>query len=67
MQFLCVAITVVVHLCGVTTFIELYQRRFSLLHLGKLPDCVHYNKGSVILRFVISRFCSIHFTVTLAG
>ena len=27
-----------------------------------LLDCAHYNED-----FVISRFCSIHFTLTLAG
>ena len=34
-----------------------------------LPDSVRYkyNEDFVISRFVISRFCSIHFTVTLAG
>ena len=32
-----------------------------------LLDCVRYNEDFVILRFVISRFCSIHFTVILAG
>ena len=32
-----------------------------------LLDCVCYNKDFVISRFVISRFCSIHFSVTLAG
>ena len=32
-----------------------------------LLDCVRYNEDFVISRFVISRFCSIHFTVTLAG
>ena len=32
-----------------------------------LLDCVRYNEYFVISRFVISRFCSIHFTVTLAG
>ena len=30
-------------------------------------DCVCYNEDFFILSFVISRFCSIHFTVTLAG
>ena len=34
-------------------------------------DCVRYNEdfviSSVISRFVISRFCSIHFTVSLVG
>ena len=34
--------------------------RFGLL------DCVCYNKDFVILRLIISRFCSIHFTLTLA-
>ena len=32
-----------------------------------LLDCAPYNEDFVISRFVISRFCSIHFTVTLAG
>ena len=32
-----------------------------------LLDCVHYSEDFVISRFVISRFCSIHFTVNLAG
>ena len=32
-----------------------------------LVDCVRYKEGFVISRFVISRFCSIHFTVILAG
>ena len=31
-----------------------------------LVDCVHYNEDFVKSRFVISRFCSIHFTVVLA-
>ena len=31
-----------------------------------LLDCVRYNKDFVISGFVISRFCSIHFTATLA-
>ena len=30
-------------------------------------DCARYNKDFVISRFVISRFCSIYFTVTLTG
>ena len=33
----------------------------------ELLDCVRYKEDFVILRFVISRPCSIHFTVTLAG
>ena len=32
-----------------------------------LLDCVRYNGDFVIPGFVISGFCSIHFTVTLAG
>ena len=32
-----------------------------------VPDCVRYNKDFVITRFVMSRLCSIHFTVSLAG
>ena len=32
-----------------------------------LPDHVRYIEEFVISRFVISRFYSIHFTVTLAG
>ena len=32
-----------------------------------LLDCVRYNEDFVISRFVKSRFCSIHFMVTLAG
>ena len=32
-----------------------------------LLDCVRYNEDCVISRFVISRFCYVHFTVTLAG
>ena len=31
------------------------------------PKCVRYNEDFVIPRFVISRFCSIFLTVTLAG
>ena len=30
-----------------------------------LLDCARYNEDFVISRFVISRFCFIHFTVTL--
>ena len=49
--------------CHVLTFFRYIgvYRTFGLL------DCVRYNEDFVILRFVISRFCSIHFTVTLAG
>ena len=31
-----------------------------------LLDCVRYNEDFIILRFIISRFSSLHFTVTLA-
>ena len=31
-----------------------------------LLDCARYNEDFVLLRFVVSRFCSTHFTVTLA-
>ena len=31
-----------------------------------LVDCVRYDEDFVKSRFVISRFCSIHFTVILA-
>ena len=33
----------------------------------ELVDCACYNEGFVNSRFVISRFCSIHFIVILAG
>ena len=32
-----------------------------------LVYCVRYNEDFVISRFVVSRFCFIHLTVTLAG
>ena len=43
------------------TFIRYIGGRFGL------PDCVRHNEDFIISRFVISMFCSIHFTVTLAG
>ena len=45
------------------TFIRYIKVDFTL----GLLDCVGYNEDFVISKFVISRFCSIHFTVTLAG
>ena len=33
----------------------------------RLPDYVRYIEEFVMSRFVISRFYSVHFTVTLAG
>ena len=32
-----------------------------------LLDCVRYSEDFIISRFVKLKFCSIHFTVTLAG
>ena len=32
-----------------------------------LLDCVRYNEDFITSRFVKSRFCSIHFTVTFGG
>ena len=45
-------------ICSVMTFIRIIGVDFTF----GLLDCVRYNED-----FVISRFCSIHFTVTLAG
>ena len=44
-------------------FIRYIKVHFTFGHL----DCARYNEDFVTLRFVILRFCSIHFTVTLAG
>ena len=44
--------------CRVTTFIRYIGVDFTF----GLLDCVRYNED-----FVVSRFCSIQFTVTLAG
>jgi len=49
--------------CRVFTKIRYIEVHFTF----GLPDCVRYNEDFVISRFVISRSCSIHFTVTLAG
>ena len=49
--------------CRMMTFIRYTGVDFTF---GVL-DCVHYIEDFVISRFVISKFCSIHFTVTLAG
>ena len=49
--------------CRVLTFISYIEVNFML----RLLDCARYNEDFVIPKFVISRFCSIHFTVTLAG
>ena len=48
--------------CRVMTFIRYIGVDFTFGFL----DCVRYNEDFVISRFVISRSCSIHFTVTLA-
>ena len=50
-------------ICRVMTFICHTGVDFTFGPLG----CVRYNEDFVISRFVVSRFCSIHFTVTLAG
>ena len=49
--------------CRVMTFIHYIKVDFTL----GLLNCVGYNEDFIISKFVISRFCSIHFTVTLAG
>ena len=48
--------------CHVMTFVRYIGVDFTF---GVL-DCIRYFEDFVISRFVISRFCSIHFTVTLA-
>ena len=48
--------------CRLMTFIRYIGVDFTF----GLLDCVRYNKDFVTSRFIISRFCSIHFTVTLA-
>ena len=50
-------------ICSVMTFIRYIGVDFTF----GLLDCVRYKEDFVISRFVISRFCSIHFTVALAG
>ncbi len=45
------------------TFIRYIEVYFTF----ELLDCVRYNEDFVKSRFVISKFCSIHFTVILAG
>ena len=50
-------------ICSVMTFI----RYVGIDFMFGLLDCVCYNEDFVISRFVISRFCSIHFTAMLAG
>ena len=50
-------------ICSVMTFIRYIGMDFTF----GLLDCVRYNEDFVISRFVVSRFCSMHFTVTLAG
>ena len=49
--------------CRVITFIRYIGVDVTFGLLG----CVRYNENFVMSRFVISRFCSIHFTVTVAG
>ena len=45
------------------TFISLYRGTFTFAFL----DCVRYHEDFVKSRFVISKFCSMHFVVILAG
>ena len=49
--------------CRVMTFIRYIGVDFTF----GLLDYVRYNEDFVISRLVVSRFCSIHFTLTLAG
>ena len=49
--------------CRVVTLIRYIDVDFTF----GLPDHVRYIEEFVLSRFVISRFYSIHFTVTLAG
>ena len=49
--------------CSVMIFI----RYIGVDFMFGLFDCVRYNEDFVVSRLVISRFYSIHFTVTLAG
>ena len=51
-----------IHLLSHDDIYSLYPDRF-----WQLLDCVRYNEDFITSRFVTSRFCSIHFTVTLAG
>ena len=45
------------------TFLRYIEVHFTFA----LLDCVRYNEDFFTSRFVVSRFCSIHFPVTLAG
>ena len=49
--------------CRLLTFF----RYIGVYHTFGFLNCVRFNEDFVILRFIISKFCSIHFTVTLAG
>ena len=44
-----------------SSHVDIYSLYRGIFYVGLL-DCVRYNED-----FVISRFCSIHFTVILAG
>ena len=61
--FLSLLVCFAVTFCGVMAFIHYIGVDFTF---GVL-DCVRYMEDFVISRFVIWRFCFIHFTVTLAG
>jgi len=47
--------------------VDIVIRYIEVDFTSGLPDYVRYIEEFVISRFVISRFYSIHFTVTLAG
>ena len=47
--------------------VDMVIRYIEVDFTSGLPDYVRYTEEFVISGFVISRFCFIHFTVTLAG
>ena len=47
--------------------VDIVIRYIEVDFMFALPDYVYYIEEFVILRFVISRFYSIHFTVTFSG
>ena len=53
--------------------IRIFGRVLAFIHYMEVHftfgplDCARYNEDFVISRLVISRFCSMHFTITLAG
>ena len=47
--------------------VDIVIRYIDVDFTSGLPDYVRYTEEFVISRFVISRFNSMHFTITLAG